>query len=325
MGLPPVVVEISASDASAELRSTLVQACSRAVQDGECVESEGPTPESAAAVAIVSWQPDGTIRIEVGLRSDQPWHTRILRFEPNEEPEEVFTAVGFAIGALVGRLQQEEREETAEPPAAPEPAPPEPPPRPVPPPPPAAIAPVPPPRAPKPAARTSSWIASAAVLGGSGRAWSNWRVGATAALAWVHPTGVSLGASGTYAVSPAPLGSLQVNWAGFGVGPGYELGVGRWLSLAFVGELGMEHHYAEITLPESRLHGHASRWVGIGRLGAALVFPARSPVAATFGVGATAPFGVTEVRIAGASQRSPAPARTTALLGIRYDARYGRW
>ena len=324
MGLPPVVVEISASDASAELRSTLVDACSRAVQDGECVESEGATPE-AAAVAIVSAQPDGTIRIEVGLRSDQPWHTRILRFESDEEPGEVFTAVGFAIGALVGRLQQEEDEEVIDVPAdAPEPAPPALPLRPHSPPPPTPVVPPPPPREPRPEARGSAWTASAALLGGSGRAWSNWRVGATAALAWVHSSGVSLNASGTYAASPAPLGSVEVDWAGFGLGPGYELGVGPWASLALVGELGMEHHHAEITLAESGRRGEASRWVGMGKLGASLIVPTRSPVAATLGVGTTAPFGATEIRVAGLYQRTPAAARATALVGIRYDARYAR-
>jgi hypothetical protein len=322
MGLPPVVVEISASDASNDLRDRLVDACTRAVQDGKCVQgssSDGMEAGSAAAVAIVSWQPDGTVRIEVGLRPREAWHTRILRFDPEEEPSEVFTAVGFAIGALVGRLQEAEERPIFEP--TPEPV---------------AAEPEPPPTAPAPAPSPSpsstvpsqpelgSWTGSVAGLVGTGRSWSSWQVGGTGAISWVHPLGALVGANASYAVSPRPEGEPQVSWAGVGVGPGYEFPLDGRFALVVGADVGLEYHRAEVTLPDSRLHGEASRVVGVGRVGVDLVGPTRSPVGGVLGVRLAAPFGATRIKVAGVPQDEPAPVRLMAVLGVRYDAR-PRW
>jgi len=324
MGLPPVVVEISAADSTSELRGTLVDACSRAVLDSECVEgssASGIEAGSAAAVAIVSWQPDGTVRIEVGLRPDEPWHTRILRFESSEEPAEVFTAVGFAIGALVGRLQEEH--ELATPESAPGPEPAEPAPTPTP-----AVArpqlpPQPPPVTVSPS-EPSSWVASLAALAGTGRSWSSWQVGAVGSIAWAHPRGALFGFTGTYAVSPRPEGDPQVSWVGFGVGPGYEFPLVGRLGLVLGVDAGAEYHRAQVTLPESLRHAEASRVVGVGRLGIDLVGPAWMQLQAVVGLHVAAPFGATRISVAGVPEDEPAPVRLTGVLGVRYDGREPR-
>jgi hypothetical protein len=326
MTLPPVVVEISAADASPVLRATLVAACSRAVQDGDCTEGASPgdpEPElgAVAAVAIVSWQSDGTVRIEVGLRPGEPWHTRVLRFEEDEEPVEVFTAVGFAIGALVGRLQDEAKQQGPEPMPEPEPEP-EPtsgePAEPVPGPVGAAVKPNPSPIEPPAERPASGWVGTVGLVAGSGRVWSSWRVGAGVSVAWAHPGGALLGASGEFAATPGAAGSPRETWVGFGAGPGREIELGSELALVVFGELGAEQFSAQIQ------GEHASRFVALGRTGVVLVGPNRSPVSAALGVGVTVPFGATQIRIAGVDWDAAAPARVGAALGVRYDTRRRR-
>ncbi len=316
MALPPVVVEIAAEEASAAQRGALVEACTRAVQDGYCVEGSSSTPgESAAAVAIVSWQPDGAIRIEVGLRSDEPWHTRILRFSAEEEPAEVFTALGFAIGALVGRLQEQEQQRESE--MSPTPAPPPPPEPPARPPP----APVLPPRldVPEPPSNSGAWVARMGLLGGTGRSWSTWRVGGGAGLAWRVPSGWFASVSGSYAATPRPVGEPRVSWAGVGLGPGHEWLLRSGWGVAAGAQLGGEYHRARVTLPDSGATASAGRVVGVGRLEIECLVPTRTAWGVALGTGVTVPFGVTRINVAGVPQAEPAPVRLTGMIGVRYD------
>ena len=126
---PPVVVEMSASDAGAPYAQVLVQACSAGLRgDGPCA-LEGSAPADAArAVAIVSWEGDdrATAKVEVGVRRGQhaDWLTRRVTFARADAEEERWRSVGLIIATLVGSQTGGDRNAdlpTPPPPAAPPP------------------------------------------------------------------------------------------------------------------------------------------------------------------------------------------------------------
>lgn len=98
----PVAVEIAPPEAPREQVLVLLAACSRAVADSECALAadvgDGPT----RAVAIVTWQSDSRVFVEVGMRRDghSEWRSRSVLFGASDEPSERWKAVGFAVGTL---------------------------------------------------------------------------------------------------------------------------------------------------------------------------------------------------------------------------------
>lgn len=127
----PVAVEIAPPNAPREQVAALLSACSRAVA-ADCVLAADAPGGGTQAVAIVTWQSDGGVNVEVGLRRDgkPEWRSRSVTFGAADEPIERWRAVGFVVGTLA-------RGETpGEPPAnqeaEPAPKPPEPAPKPPP-------------------------------------------------------------------------------------------------------------------------------------------------------------------------------------------------
>jgi hypothetical protein len=107
MPSPPVVVEISASNASTAYAQVLVEACSDGLRgDGQCV-LEGSVPSDAArAVAIVLWEgaDRAAAKIEVGMRrtAHADWLTRHVTFDPSDAEVERWRSVGLIIATLLG-------------------------------------------------------------------------------------------------------------------------------------------------------------------------------------------------------------------------------
>jgi len=156
---PPVVVEIAPPDSAQDLKRALLDACTRATQSTECIEStverteSPPEPEDdgkpPSVVAIVSWRDEWHVKLDVALRREQRWVAREISFDEHDVPEERWRAVGLVIGTL-GSVMTREAAPAPEP-APParflEPPPPPPPQKPPPPPPPPKPPPPPPPRA----------------------------------------------------------------------------------------------------------------------------------------------------------------------------------
>jgi hypothetical protein len=76
----------------------------------------------ATAVAIVSWQGDRQVRIQVGLRHRRQWRIRQLAFEEADAPVERWKAAGYATGTLAGEVSGVKQLPTKEPVLAAEPA-----------------------------------------------------------------------------------------------------------------------------------------------------------------------------------------------------------
>jgi len=98
----PVAVEIAPPDAPREHVTALLSACSRALADSACVLSSDAPEDRSRAVAIVTWQGEGRVQIEVGLRrqGNPEWRSRTLDFDPKDEPAERWRTVGFVVGTL---------------------------------------------------------------------------------------------------------------------------------------------------------------------------------------------------------------------------------
>lgn len=100
MPLPPIAVEIAPSDSSPELRQVLLDACTRAVQETTCVESNAQSSATPVVVAIVSWRDANNVRLEVALRLERRWIVRDVTFGANDDPAERWRAAGLVIGTL---------------------------------------------------------------------------------------------------------------------------------------------------------------------------------------------------------------------------------
>jgi hypothetical protein len=136
----PVVVEVTAASPDAPALAAMLEACGRAVGHTPCVLARQAPEPPYEAVAIVTLEGDGRVRVEVGLQAGEkrPWQSRELVFQDTDLELERWRAVGFVVGTLASAARSE-----------PEVAPPAPPP-PVtdaPPPVPAPVVVLPPPRA----------------------------------------------------------------------------------------------------------------------------------------------------------------------------------
>jgi hypothetical protein len=141
----PVVIDMGIAEPAEVLVVSMVQACEKAVGDGECHLVREAPQGPYRAIAILTWDGPDRVRIEVGLRREvgTEWRTRALTFQPADIELERFRSVGFVVGTLAT-----EEEPPAAPPEQPDPVPPPvTPPKAVPPPPPAATTPE---RAPRP-------------------------------------------------------------------------------------------------------------------------------------------------------------------------------
>lgn len=108
MPLPPVVIELGATDAASPNASALVGACTGAVTGGEC--RLGADEPEARAVVIVSWdRQHRRAHVEIGTKrgGSQRWVSRDVTFREADPEPERWRAVGLVIGALVGESERE--------------------------------------------------------------------------------------------------------------------------------------------------------------------------------------------------------------------------
>jgi len=117
-----IVIEIAAPSVSDEALAVLVSACTRAARLGECVIAKNAPPDPPTAVAIVSFQAEDKVRVEVGVRRGEhdAWRAKDFAFLAADDTLERFRAIGFAIGTLA-ESDGKNPDATPAPPAAPAP------------------------------------------------------------------------------------------------------------------------------------------------------------------------------------------------------------
>jgi hypothetical protein len=154
----PVVIDMGMAEPPEVLVASMVEACQKAVGDGECHLVREAPQGPYRAIAILTWDGPDKVRIEVGLRREvgTEWRTRALTFQPEDVELERFRSVGFVVGTLASEEE------------APAPTPEVKPPPPVAPPP-KAVSPAPTPAPPpsEPPARPASSIGLVGTLGGA--------------------------------------------------------------------------------------------------------------------------------------------------------------
>lgn len=94
-----IAVEIPAASAKSEQADALLRACSIAAAPDHCesaAEAEAPT-----AFAVLTWDGELSVEVEIGRPGAGDWLERRLAFAPEDPLIERWQAVGFAIGTLV--------------------------------------------------------------------------------------------------------------------------------------------------------------------------------------------------------------------------------
>jgi hypothetical protein len=218
----PIAIDVGVPEPPRELSTVLVESCTRAAVDTSCYLVKDAPDGPSAALAIITWERDDKVRIEVGLQREHgtEWRQRQLSFQPADVALERYRSVGFVVGTLATASKDE--------PPDPEPAPAEPEPEPEQPPP--VVAPVPtpkksepaplPPAAPEPSHGFLgiSAIAGRAVDRGGLRFGGNVRLGLR-----VLPRLTALVTAGL-ATRPRDEFGLRITWVDAGAGAAFTLG-----------------------------------------------------------------------------------------------------
>jgi len=100
-----IAVEVPAGSATAEQAEALLRACNVAAAPDRC-ETAGATSETPAAFAVVSWQGELAVHVEVGHPGADGWLERRIIFAPEDPALERWQAVGYAIGTLYGATEK---------------------------------------------------------------------------------------------------------------------------------------------------------------------------------------------------------------------------
>jgi len=105
----PVVVEVTAASPEAPQLAAMLEACGRAVGATECVLARQAPEPPYEAVAIVTWEGEGRVRVEVGLQAGErtPWRSRELVFQATDLELERWRAIGFVVGTLATAARSE--------------------------------------------------------------------------------------------------------------------------------------------------------------------------------------------------------------------------
>jgi hypothetical protein len=111
VSVPLVVIELDVHEAPRSLATTLAEACSGSIPEGEC-RYDDPASGAPFAVATVKWGGDGerSVHIEVGTkRRGQPeWLSKTLQFRSVDPRAERWRSVGLTIATLVRELSGDE-------------------------------------------------------------------------------------------------------------------------------------------------------------------------------------------------------------------------
>ena len=300
--LPQVVVEIAPPESAPELKSALLDACTKAAQGATCVEAGTAQENAPGVVAIVSWQGAGNVRLQVALRREQEWVTREITFDEHDVPVERWRAVGLVIGTLgsvIARGETPPPETPAEPaPAAPsEPKP---------------VSTVPERQLPSPSpphgASTievpgphRAFIGMAAVSGSAFEQSAPRVGGEIGGSALISRAGLYSSAAFSYSEGLARAHGVRTTWIEASLG----LGLGRELGSAFVGMTRADGFCERFTplvaAPDTQGPTTGDRWLGGARLGADLMWWGLEPIAFLIGGAARWTAGTTEVRFDGTS------------------------
>lgn len=317
MLLPPVVVDISAEHATAELIETLLDACSEAVAQTECRLDDGGATGPLSAVAIVSFGENGA-HIDVGVRLEggEQWRARELRFDTGDAPAERWRAAGFTIGTLSGELHASEaagerepepphdatsppRSESESPvvvvPEAPEPGPQD--------------------RAEATPSNFRYWSAFGLLVGPGFRD-GPWRIGGSARVGFIPPDSVlRAGAGFSYAARTPAEDSVRAEWLTLSFGLGLPvISAPRFVATA---ELDASIQRIAVTAERGAERDSRSRWVGAGGGGVEFDVPLAAQ-AALFArlhldvMGGTTDILLGDERVAGSAVLSP-----TASVGLQ--------
>lgn len=110
-----IAVEMAVADASPSLADALLRACTIAAAPDRC-EAAASATEAPVAYAVVTWQGELGVLVEIGRPGDADWLERKMTFLPEDPPVERWQAVGFAIGTLFGAAREQARKEESAPP-----------------------------------------------------------------------------------------------------------------------------------------------------------------------------------------------------------------
>ena len=259
---PVVIVELAASAAASPNVGALIDACTVALRRGECTMPREGTARSADAVATVTFRSSDPpeVLVEVrAVRSDTAT-SRDLVFRREDSENERWRSIGFTIASLAGVLGVQE---------AARPPPPEPPPL-KPPVPERKPAPLP-----APPVHLSPFRLGVRFELGPGLDRGPVRFGGALLAGYDLPGRVlSVWALAADAFRPSAVGSVDMNWARFGVGlsaaaPLFSNIEGR-VALAVV----LERLAASETEAATQVEQSRSRWLSGAELDASLRFPA---------------------------------------------------
>ena len=236
----PVVVEVTAASPDAPALGAMLEACSRAVGHTPCVLARQAPEPPYEAVAIVTLEGDGRVRVEVGLRAGEkrPWQSRELVFHDTDLELERWRAVGFVVGTLASAAGSEPLEPQAPPPPV------EAPPRLAPPP---AVSPRP--RAVAPSPQRRVWFGLGWFIGDGfdGALERNGAYGRAALRPGAFPIYAS--ASLAYGTTTEDATPLTTTWLDAGLGLGVVAVDSGSLSLDFALEAVAERFSAEASDP----------------------------------------------------------------------------
>ncbi len=306
----PIVIDLGIADPPQESVQVLANACSQAATDTTCYLVRQAPEGPYAAIAIVTWEADDRVRIEVGLRRAEgaEWRSRDIAFQVADAEIERYRSVGFVIGTLASADKSELARRREVPRAAPASV--------GPPPterrrPPAKTA--PPPESAQPA-RGFIVVAAAgsrATSEGAPRLGGQLRAGVL-----VYPRLLLLLSTGASARARDDQG-LVLSWLDAGGGLGWSLGPGSGLRLELRLEAVVERLAAEARTP--RGVNTRSRTQLAARLGADGVVPLGGFVSLVLGVEALGRGSKTYFSVEGAPAGATELVQLGGALGVRLD------
>lgn len=305
----PIVIDVGVTDPPRDLTTVLVEACTRAAAETACYLVRDAPEGPYAAIAVVTWEAEDRVRVEVGLRRETgaEWRSRQISFQPADLDVERYRSVGFVVGTLA-------TSPTEEPP--PEPTPPPPPPAPAPPPP---VVPLrPPPATPKPPPpRPSRGFVGVHGLIGRGLSEGGPRVGGglRAGIRVIDRLAVLLSAGAS--VRPRDDQGLELAWMDGGLGLGVAIGAPTKTHLELRLEFLGEHFAADAeSADESDTRG---RTIPAARIGVDGVWMIDHFVGIVASIDGTARASVTYVRVNEENAGQTLAFEPGASLGVRLE------
>jgi hypothetical protein len=298
----PVVIDMGIAEPPEVMIASMVEACQKAVGDGDCHLVRDAPQGPYRAIAILTWDGPDKVRVEVGLRRDTgtEWRTRAVAFQPEDRELERYRSVGFVVGTLA----------TEEPPPAPPPATPPPP---VQPPPEVAVPPRPSP-ARTPEARSERPVRSLGLFATVGGALDEGapRYGAALRARFGLSPWLGLAASAGGSLRPGDDSGLSLRFLDAGLGLSFVLSPPRPVGWELSLEAVVENFRAEADAGGDS--AAQTRTLPAGRAEIAVVWATAPPLELLAGGNAFARPASTTIRVGGES------AGSTGILEVGLSA-----